>query len=115
VLKVLEVLADQKQIIDTKNAINKPSNLPNYKYTVEVIDKFFASDNGQQEEHSLEDSICGNIIEKQNYKPFFLYCKMCSEVENIHLASIENHIRLKDQEKHKAKLLEHLNKEEEDV
>ena len=105
-LKVLKALENETQIIDTKNAINKPSNLPNYKYTVEVIDKFFASDNGQQEEHSLEDSICGNIIEKQNYKPFFLYCKMCPEVENIHLLSIENHIRLKDPERHKAKLLE---------
>ena len=57
VLGVLGVLENETQIIDTKNAINKPSNLPNYKYTVEVIDKFFASNNGQGEKHTVEESI----------------------------------------------------------
>ena len=32
-------------------------------------------------------------------------------VENIHLKSIENHIRLKDPERHKATLLEIIQKE----
>jgi hypothetical protein len=45
VLKVLKVLADEKQIVDTKNTINESFNLPNYKYTVEDIENFFASEN----------------------------------------------------------------------
>ena len=49
VLKVLKVLADEKQIVDTKNTINESFNLPNYKYTVEDIENFFASDNDKQE------------------------------------------------------------------
>jgi hypothetical protein len=46
------------------------------------------------------------LIDKQNYKPNFLYCKLDPKVENINLKSIEDHIRLKDPERHKAKLLE---------
>jgi len=47
-----------------------------------------------------------------------LYCKEDPKVENINLKSIEDHIRLKDPQRHKAKLLELLfnreeNKEEE--
>jgi len=42
-----------------------------------------------------------------------LYCKICPKVENIHLKSIEYHIRLKDPQHHKAKLLEILQKEKE--
>lgn len=49
----------------------------------------------------------------QNYIPFSLYCKVCPEVENINLASFENHIRIKDPERYKTKLLEPLNKEKE--
>jgi hypothetical protein len=45
-------------------------------------------------------------------KPFFKYCKICPKVEFLSLISIENHIRLKDPSKHKAKLLEYLEKEE---
>jgi len=44
--------------------------LPNYKCTKEDIDNFFASDNGQKEEHILEESICEPLIEQKNYKPF---------------------------------------------
>ena len=82
-----------------------------YIYTKEDIEKFFDSDNGQKEEHELVDSICRPLIGKQNYKPFFYYCNEHSKVENINLKSIENHIRLKDPEKHKAKLLDLLAKE----
>ena len=46
-------------------------------------------------------------------KPFFYYCKANPDVENIHLKSIEDHIRLEDPERHKAKLLELLSKEKE--
>jgi len=40
-----------------------------------------------------------------------LYCSICSEVEDLNLISIENHIRLKDPQTHKAKLLEILKKD----
>jgi hypothetical protein len=62
VLEVLEVLVHEKQIEhgidkvvnDSSRTANLSSTLPNYTYTKEDIDKFFASDNGQEEEHSLE-------------------------------------------------------------
>ena len=41
-----------------------------------------------------------------NNKPFFKYCKTCPKVEFLHLESMENHIRLAEPERHKAKLLE---------
>jgi hypothetical protein len=52
---------------------------------------------------------------KNTEEPFFYHCKLHPKVENIHLKSIEDHIRLKDPDKHKAKLLEFLEmgKEEE--
>jgi hypothetical protein len=60
------------------------------------VTKFFASDNGQEEEdHSLEESICRPLIRIRDYKPF-KYCKEDPKVENINLKSIEDHIRLKD-------------------
>ena len=93
--------------------ITNSSLYPIYKYTKENIEKFFDSDNGQKEEHTLEESICRPLIGQQNYKPFFYYCKEDPKVENINLISIENHIRLKDPEKHKTKLLEFLEKEKE--
>ena len=135
VLEPLEVLVDEKQLKDGKenettmeqkidnvadkvlksstNAASKLSVLPNYKYTKEDIDKFFASNNGQKDDHRLEESICRPLIGQHNYKPFFTYCKLCSKVENINLISIESHIRLADPEKHEAKLLEYLEKGEE--
>src|SRR6476646_10684595 len=81
VLEPLEVLENEKQIVDTKNTIDKSSNISNYKYTVEDIDNFFASDNGQEEEHTIEESICRPLIGKHSYKPFFHYCKICPKVE----------------------------------
>ena len=135
VLEVLEVLEDEKQLKDGKenettteqkidntadkvlksstNAASKLSVLPNYKYTKDDIDKFFDSDNGQKEEHVLEESICIPLIGQHNYKPFFLYCKICPKVEFLSLISMENHIRLAEPERHKAKLLEYLEKEKE--
>jgi len=70
------------------------------------VTKFFVSDNGQEEDHSLEESICRPLIGKQIYKPFFYYCKICPKVEFLSLESIEHHIKFKDTERHKAKLLE---------
>ena len=46
-------------------------------------------------------------------KPFFRYCKICPKVEFHSLESIEHHISFKDPERHKAKLLEFLDKGEE--
>jgi hypothetical protein len=106
----MESLANKVENDATDTTIST-SNNSNYKYSIEDIDDFFASDNGQQEEHSLEDSICRLLIKQQSNKPFFYYCKLCPKVENINLKSIEDHIRLKDPERHKAKLLELLQKE----
>jgi hypothetical protein len=51
------------------------------------------------------------LIGQQGYKPFFYYCKSDPNVENINLKSIEDHTRLKNPERHKANLLEILDKE----
>jgi hypothetical protein len=97
----------------TKDSAVIESNSSTYKYTEDDVEEFFASDNGQEEEHTLEESICRPLIGIRDYKPFFKYCKICPKVENINLKSIEDHIRLKDPEKHKVKLLEVLEKEKE--
>jgi hypothetical protein len=55
------------------------------------MEKFFASDNGQEEEHTLEESICRPLIGQQTYKSFFYYCKEHSNMVNINLKSIEDH------------------------
>lgn len=91
---------------NSTNTDNILSSSTNYRYTVDNIEKFFASDNEQEEEHSLEDSICRPLIGLRSNKPFFYYCKIDPKVENINLKSIEDHIRLKDPQRHKAKLLE---------
>jgi hypothetical protein len=66
----------------------------------------FFSNMGQQKEHTLEESICKPLIGQQIGKPFFYYCKKDPTVEYLHLEIIEDHIRLKDPERHKSKLLE---------
>ena len=38
--------------------------------------------------------------------PYFLYCKICPKVEFLPLESMENHIRLAEPDRHKAKLLD---------
>ena len=43
---------------------------------------------------------------KQIHKPYFYYRKLDSKVENINLIIIEHHIKFKDPERNKAKLLE---------
>jgi len=53
------------------------------------------------------------LIGRQNHKPYFYYCNEHPKIENINLGTIENYIRLKDPQKHKAKLLEFLDKGEE--
>jgi hypothetical protein len=83
-----------------------------YRYTPEQTEEFFASSNGQTEDHNLEDSICRPLIGIQSITSSFLYCKLDPKVENINLKSIEDHIRLKDPERHKEKLLELAHKEE---
>jgi len=51
-----------------------------------------------------------NFGRTKNLQTFFLYCSICSEVEDLNLISIGNHITLKDPQTHKAKLLEILKK-----
>ena len=47
-----------------------------------------------------------SLIGQQSYKPFFYYCNKHPNMENIYLKSIEDHIRFKDPQRHKAKPLE---------
>lgn len=130
-LELLEVLEQDKYIedngenknigqcldISTNNSLNNltytvgSSKSLNYRYTIKDIENFFASDSVQQKEHPIEESICRPLIGQQNDKPLFYYCKEDRGIENIHLNSIEDHIRLKDPQRHKAKLLEILQKE----
>jgi len=93
-----------------KNDKDSSKSCSAYRYTPQQIEEFFASDNGQ-EDHTLEESICMSLIGQHSYKPYFYYCKEDPKVDNIHLKSIEDHIRLKDPQRHKAKLLEFLQKE----
>ena len=92
-------------IEDSEDTISCKS-CSSYKYTEEDIEKFFASDFEYHKEHSLEDSICRPLIGRQNYKPFLYFLKDDPDVVNIYLESIEHHIRYKDPDRHKAKLLE---------
>lgn len=83
-----------------------------YRYTPQQIEQFFASDNGQEEDHNLDESICMPLIGQLSYKPYFYYCKEDPKVEFLQLESIEDHIRLKDPERHEATLLEMIQKEQ---
>ncbi len=102
VLEVLEVLENQKQlehgidevVNDSTNTTNTLIDSSDYRYTQEAIETFFDSDNGQQEEHNLEDSICRPLIGQHNYKPFFYYCKD-PNVKFLQLKSIEIMLDLK--------------------
>jgi len=71
---------------------------------IEKIEKFLVSKDGQEERHILEQSICKDLIDQQKTMPFFYYCKEDPKVENINLKSIEDHVRLKDPERHKTKI-----------
>ena len=104
-LKLGVVDSDNSRIEESEDTISSNS-CSGYRYTPQQIEEFFASDNGQGEEHTLEDSICRPLIGKQIHKPFFYYCKICPKIENFHLKSNEHHIKFKDPERHKAKLLE---------
>lgn len=97
----------------TDDTAANETNYSSYRYTKDNIDNFFESENGQQEDHTIEQSICKDLIGQQNTRPFFYYCKLDLKVEFLHLNSIEDHIRLKDPQRHKAKLLECLDKGEE--
>lgn len=50
-------------------------NSSTYIYTKDDISNFFTSNNGQEEEHTLEESICKPLIETRSNKPFFYHCK----------------------------------------
>ncbi len=107
-----EIDVSLNKFINSPTNVIKPSNTSCYPYTKKDIEEFFSSDTGQQKEHTLEESIGRPLIGKQRSIPFFYYCKEHPTVEFIHLESIEDHIRLKDPESHKLKLLELLQEEE---
>jgi hypothetical protein len=53
-------------------------------------------------EHTLEQSPCCPIIAvRQGY----FYCRLHPEIKNVHLESIEHHVKYKDPAAHKSELL----------
>jgi hypothetical protein len=58
-------------IANSKETVSSNS-CSSYGYTIEDIDGFFASNNGQREDHTLEESFCRPLTGQQNYKSFFL-------------------------------------------
>jgi hypothetical protein len=99
--------SENRFIDHSKDTISSSKSCSRYRYTTpQQIEQFFASDNGPEEDHNLGESICKPLIGQHNHKPFFYYCKEHPNIENIYLKSIEDHIRLKDSEYHKAELLE---------
>jgi hypothetical protein len=70
------------------------------------VDEFFYDESTLPYEplpdNDLNQSPCHHIIaEKEGY----YYCKLHLEITNVHLESIEHHIKFKDPEMHKAELL----------
>ena len=109
------VYENQEQNAGIKvKGMNITNSCSSYRYTTQQIEEHFAPENSQVEDHTFEDSICRPLIGKQGHKPYFHYCKICPKVEFLSLESIEHHIRLKDPERHKAKLLEFLKKDKEE-
>jgi hypothetical protein len=53
-------------------------------------------------EHDLDYSPCCPIIA---IKEGYFYCRLHPDVQNIHLESVEHHIRYKDPDKHRLELL----------
>jgi hypothetical protein len=102
-------------IDDFTDTVSSSNSCSSYKHAREQIEKFFVSDNGQEEEHTVEESIYRPLIGQQNYKPFFYYCMEDTDVEFLQLKSMEDHMRLKDPERHKAKLLELIQEEKTDA
>jgi len=98
-------------IESSKDKLGSPEYCSTYRYSYQQIEEIFASDNGQEVDHTFEDSICRPLIGKQIYKPFFYYCKEDPNVVNVNLESIEHHIKFKDPESHKSKLLEMIQRE----
>ena len=107
--------SENNSIDDFTDIVSSSNSCSSYIHTAEDIEKFFVSDTGQEEEHSIEDSICRPLIGKQTYKPFFYYCMEDPDVEFLQLKSMEDHIRLKNPEHHKAKLLELIQEEKTDA
>ncbi len=106
-----EIEISINRFVNSSDNSIKSFNSSRYPYTKEEIEKFFSSNMWQQKEHTLEKSICRPLIGQQISYPFFYYCKEDPTAEYLHLESI-NHIRFKDPERHKSKLLEYLEKQE---
>ena len=74
--------------------------------TRQIIEEFFY-DEGQPYRppppHTLDESPCKSIIRMDDHS--FYYCTLHPEVRNIHLESIEHHIKYKYPEMHKSEIL----------
>ena len=60
---------------DKKDNTTLHDRTSDYKYIKKDVDNFFASDNRQEEEYELEESICWPLVGVKNQIPFFKYCK----------------------------------------
>ena len=77
--------------VDLERNNLKPQGRCGKSKNKEQITKFFASDNGQVEEHTLEESICRPLIGQQSYKPFFLLLQRDPKIEFLSLKNLESY------------------------
>ena len=80
--------------------------------TREIIEEFFYDDGlpyRPPSAHTLDESPCKLIIKiiKTNNDDFY-YCSVHPDVQNIHLESIEHHMKYKHPEMHKSEILKML-------
>jgi len=79
------------------------------------MEEFLLNDHRSDQHRLYELSFPNPIVRgKQIHKPFFHYCKICPKIEFLSLESIEHHIKFKDPERHKAKLLEIIQEDQTD-
>ena len=74
--------------------------------TREIVAEFFYDDGlpyRPPPPHTLDESPCKSIIRMDDHS--FYYCTLHPEVRNIHLESIEHHIKYKYPEMHKSEIL----------
>lgn len=78
--------------------------------TREIIEEFFYDDGLPyrcHSPHTLDKSPCKLIIRTDNRS--FYYCTLHPEIRNIHLETIEHHIKYKDTKLHESEILKLLN------
>ncbi len=99
----------------SKSHLSQPSHLSHLSQTSQqsaiiltrdLVEEFFYDDGGPYcppTPHTLDESPCKSII--RITQDNFYYCTVHPDIQNIHLESIEHHIKYKDAELHKSEIL----------